>query len=70
MKPLTAKRLIQIIEQEGFHLSRQKGSHRIYRHSQKGVMVAVPMHGGNKVLLIGTFLAIVKQSGIGLQRFK
>lgn len=33
-------------------------------------MVPVPLHGCNKVLPIGTFLAIVKQSGIDPQKFK
>lgn len=33
-------------------------------------MVAVPFHGGTKLLPIGTFLAIVKQSKISKSEFE
>ena len=69
MKPLTAKRVAQILEANGFTISRQKGSHAIYKHIS-GIIVPVPLHGGNKPLPIGTFLAIVKQCGLGPDAFK
>lgn len=70
MRPLTAKKLIQILLNNGFILARQKGSHAIYRHSNDGIIVPVPLHGKNKPIHIGTFLAIVKQSKIPLEKFK
>lgn len=70
MRPLTAKKLIQILLNNGFILARQKGSHAIYRHSNNGIIVPVPLHGKNEPIHIGTFLAIVKQSKIPLAKFK
>lgn len=69
MKSLTAKQLTKILIRNGFELSRQKGSHAIYKN-QTGQMVPVPMHGGNKPMPIGTFLAIMKQSQIDPGEFE
>jgi len=70
MKSLTAKQIIKILEKYGFALSRQKGSHMIYRHLNSGIIVPVPLHGRNKPIPIGTFMAIVKQSRIPKEDFK
>ncbi|MDO8492170.1 MAG: type II toxin-antitoxin system HicA family toxin [bacterium] len=69
MKPLTAKQIIKILTSNGFVLSRQKGSHRIYTHKESGIMVPIPMHAGNKPVFIGTFLEIIKQSKILRKKF-
>ena len=42
---LTAKEIISILEQRGFSLARQSGSHKIYRN-EKGVRLTVPFHSG------------------------
>lgn len=68
MKALPAKKLIQILEDHGFHLVRQRGSHQIFRHTD-GRIVPVPLHGKSKAIHIGTFKAIVKQSGIPPEAF-
>ena len=70
MKSLAAKQIIKILEKHEFMLSRQKGSHMIYRHSNSGIIVPVPLHEGNKLIPIGTFLVIVKQSKIPKKEFK
>lgn len=70
MKPLTARQLIKILEKHGFVLSRQKGSHKIYRHPKSNIIVPVPIHGLNKPIYIGTFLSIVKQSKIPKKEFE
>jgi predicted RNA binding protein YcfA (HicA-like mRNA interferase family) len=70
MKPLTANKLIRILETNGFVVSRQKGSHIIYKHATRNNIVPVPMHGGNRPIPIGTFLAIIKQSGLSSELFK
>ena len=62
MKPLSAKKLIKILEQNGFILLRQKGSHMIWRNSESRATVLIASYGGTKPLPIGTFLAIVKQT--------
>ena len=69
MRPLSAKEVIRILEKNGFTLSRQKGSHCIYKHTS-GHIVPVPLHGANKALPIGTFLAIVKQSSLDKKLFQ
>ena len=69
MRPITAKKLIKILLAHGFILTRQKGSHAIYRNDD-GVVVPVPMHGKNKPIHIGTFMAIIKQSKISKDEFK
>lgn len=70
MRPLTAKEIIKILEANGFALSRQKGSHMIFKNLATGTIVPVPLHGGNKPIHIGTFLAIVKQSKLPREVFK
>lgn len=40
----TAKQLIKLIEERGFSLSRQNGSHIIF-HNNNGVRITIPKHG-------------------------
>jgi predicted RNA binding protein YcfA (HicA-like mRNA interferase family) len=70
VKALTARQIIRILEANDFQVSRQRGSHVIYKHTTTGRIVPVPLHGGNKTLPIGTFLSIVKQSGIDREDFR
>jgi mRNA interferase HicA len=69
MKALAARQIIKILEANAFQIARQRGSHIIFRHTKTGQIVPVPLHGGNRSLPIGTFLAIVKQSGIDPKEF-
>lgn len=69
MRPLKAREVIKILEENGFTLSRQKGSHMIFKNHTTGTIVPVPLHGGNKPIHIGTFLAIVKQSKLSREKF-
>lgn len=69
MKALAARQIIKILEANGFQIARQRGSHIIFRNTKTGQIVPVPLHGGNKALPIGTFVAIVKQSGIDPKEF-
>lgn len=69
MKALAARQIIKILEANGFQIARQRGIHIIFRHTKTGQIVPVPLHGGNKALPIGTFLSIVKQSGIDPKEF-
>ncbi|MDP5140711.1 MAG: type II toxin-antitoxin system HicA family toxin [Spirosomaceae bacterium] len=52
-----------MLEQNGFHFKRSKGSHHLYYNSATNKTVVVPIHGG-KDLKKGTFLSILKQAGI------
>lgn len=66
MKSYTPKQVIQILERNGFALSRTRGSHNIFRHPD-GRKTVVPLH--NKDLPKGTLMAIIKQSGISRDEF-
>jgi predicted RNA binding protein YcfA (HicA-like mRNA interferase family) len=57
------KHLIQLIEGKGFQLKRVTGSHHIYFHKESKKTVVVPVHG-NKDIPKGTFMNIIKQTGI------
>lgn len=70
MRPLNAGKIIEVLETNGFVLSRQKGSHMIWKNPESGVIVPIPLHGKSRPLPIGTFLAIVKQSKIPKEKFK
>ncbi len=70
MKSLNAKKLIRILEKNGFVLTRQRGSHKIFKHNESGIIVPIPMHNGSKPIPIGTFLEIIKQSKILKDEFK
>ena len=58
----------QILESEGFHLVRQKGSHLIMQKlaSFETVTVPVPNH---KEIRTGTLLSIIRQSGVDRMKF-
>jgi len=60
---LSPKYLIKILEQNGFVFLRVKGSHQIFYNAARGKTIVVPVHGGRD-LKKGTFLTILKQSGI------
>jgi predicted RNA binding protein YcfA (HicA-like mRNA interferase family) len=66
---LTAKEIISILEQRGFSLARQSGSHKIYKNAN-GKRVTVPFHGATvlhpkvlKSILRDTEIAIEELGG-------
>jgi mRNA interferase HicA len=67
MKPKKASFVIKVLVKNGFVLSRTKGSHSIYK--KDGVLVIVPYHGLNREIPVGTFLGIIKQSGLDKDLF-
>lgn len=60
---LSPKRLIKILEQNGFIFKRSRGSHQLYFNSATDKTIIVPVHGGRDMKK-GTFLGILKQAGI------
>ena len=70
MKSITAGKLIRILRENGFTLSRQKGSHMIWKDTENNIIVPVPLHGKSKPIPIGTLMAIIKQSKISKEKFK
>ena len=70
MPPKNAKQIIKVLRGHGFILSRQKGSHMIWKNPESGIIVPVPLHTKSRTLPIGTYLAIVKQSEISKEEFE
>lgn len=70
MRPITARHVIRVLRVNGFILSRQRGSHMIWRQINTDIIVPVPLHGQSKPIPIGTLLAIIKQSKIPRKEFE
>lgn len=64
-KFLSSKYIIKVLEDKGFKFKSQKGSHVKYVFEQKIVIVPIK----KKEIPFGTFLAIVKQSGLKREDF-
>jgi predicted RNA binding protein YcfA (HicA-like mRNA interferase family) len=62
MKTFKPKEIIKILEQNGFTLSRVRGSHHIFYNLTNNKTVIVPLHKND--LPIGTCLSILKQAGL------
>ncbi|MEK7571993.1 MAG: type II toxin-antitoxin system HicA family toxin [Patescibacteria group bacterium] len=63
MPSITPKKILKFLQQNGFYISRQSGSHIILHHDDdKTKRVIIPMH--NKDLKPGTFASILKQAGL------
>ncbi len=61
---MKVKEIIKFIEDDGWKFQRQKGSHRIYKHSLKKGIVVIPRHGSNDDIKKGTENSILKQAGL------
>lgn len=59
---MNSKKLIQLIEADGWELMRVKGSHHHYKHPTKVGLVTIPHP--KKDLPQGTVRSIKKQAGI------
>lgn len=63
MPSVTPKKLLKILQQKGFYVSRQSGSHAILRNDADTTKrVTLPLH--NKDLKPKTLASILKQAGI------
>lgn len=58
---MKVKEIIKLLEDDGWYLVVQKGSHKQYKHPSKPGRVTVPDHGQNKDLAKGTENSILKQ---------
>jgi predicted RNA binding protein YcfA (HicA-like mRNA interferase family) len=61
---MKAKEVIKLIEEDGWYLSRQKGSHKQYKHPLKKGLVTVAAHKMSDELAPGTLNSIFKQAQI------
>lgn len=65
---ITAKEIIAVLERSGFVLSRQSGSHKIYKHLN-GKRVTVPFHS-NKILHPKVLKSILRDADISIEQLK
>ena len=63
---LSGRDCLAILEQHGFRLVRQKGSHMVVRRDDPFAQLVVPDH---KQLDRGTLRAIIRQSGLPMDAF-
>ena len=61
---MKAKAVIKLIEEDGWYLSRQKGSHKQYKHKAKKGLVTVAAHKMSDDIATGTLNSIFKQAQI------
>ncbi|MBI4434918.1 type II toxin-antitoxin system HicA family toxin [Candidatus Uhrbacteria bacterium] len=64
--PISARRVIRILQERGFFFVSQKGSHAKFRKGS--CTVIVPLHG--KEIPYGTFRSIVRQSHLQESDFR
>lgn len=62
---INARKLIKILKKDGFKLSRSEGSHQIFYHPDKNIIVSIPVHKGFD-LGRGITQAILKDARIDL----
>ena len=62
---LTSIEVIRIVERAGFRFMRSRGSHRIFVHGAR--LIVIPFHRGD--LKPGTLRAIIKASGLSPDAF-
>jgi predicted RNA binding protein YcfA (HicA-like mRNA interferase family) len=63
MKPVSGRRMCDLLEQRGWNLIRTKGSHFIYSRAGSRQIVSVPVHK-NKDLKVGTQRNIMRTAGL------
>jgi predicted RNA binding protein YcfA (HicA-like mRNA interferase family) len=63
---ISGRKCIKALEEAGFYVKRQTGSHVILRRDNPFTQVVVPDH---KELDRGTLLAIIKHAGLTVENF-
>jgi predicted RNA binding protein YcfA (HicA-like mRNA interferase family) len=61
--PMKVREVIRMLEKAGWTEMRSKGSHRHFRHPDRGVVITVPGNDG-KELAPGTLNDILKKAGL------
>ncbi|MGB5287271.1 MAG: type II toxin-antitoxin system HicA family toxin [Ignavibacteriaceae bacterium] len=64
------REIIKLIESDGWYLTRQKGSHRQYKHPQKKGLVTISLHKLSDEVAPGTLSSILKQAKLDKSRGK
>ena len=59
---MKARDVIRMIEEDGWYLVRQKGSHKQYKHKMKKGLVTIAAHKMSDEIAPGTLNSIFKQA--------
>ena len=59
LRSVTARQLVSALQSDGFDLQRQKGSHRLYKHSD-GSRVTLSFHHSSDTFRLGTLRSIIE----------
>jgi len=65
---MTYKEVIKLIEDDGWYLDRQKGSHRQYKHPVKNGLVTIAHHGITQKVAPKMLNSIMSQAQIEIKR--
>jgi len=65
---MKSEEVIHVLNQHGFELISQRGSHQKWRNSDTGKQTIVPYHKG-KQLPLGTIRSIIDGSGVSENEF-
>ncbi|MGE3978647.1 MAG: type II toxin-antitoxin system HicA family toxin [Nitrospira sp.] len=69
LRILSGRDVCRILEQHGFQIVRQRGSHMVMQRRTDGGTVTVPVPDHAEIR-IGTLQAIIRQSGISRSAFE
>jgi predicted RNA binding protein YcfA (HicA-like mRNA interferase family) len=69
MPRVTAREAEHAIVQDGWYLSRSRGSHRQYRHATKSGYVTIHFHTG-EIIRPRTIQSIIEQAGLTVDQFR
>lgn len=61
---MNVKEVIKLVENDGWFLVRQRGSHRQYKHRKKKGLITISFHKLSDDIAKGTLNSILKQAQI------
>lgn len=61
---MKARDIIKLIEEDGWFMTRQRGSHRQFKHKTKKGLVTIAAHKMSDEVAVGTLNSIFKQAQI------
>jgi predicted RNA binding protein YcfA (HicA-like mRNA interferase family) len=67
LKTISGKKLVKLLEENGWQVVRLKGSHHILQHFDYEESIIVPVHG-NKDIKIGLLNKIIKTANIDINK--
>jgi predicted RNA binding protein YcfA (HicA-like mRNA interferase family) len=67
LRPVPARKLIRVLQEEGFVRISQRGSHLKLRHPD-GRTLVVPIHSGRDVK-VGLLRAVLAEAGVSVEDF-